>query len=145
MVIFTREIVQIRNLECPVVSYWSICLRGSKTLRLNASSTLIGCAVSDSAPGCVDDDVTDASDVTVLFFFLSALLDSAALVTSLRPAACVHHTPTIYYLIVYCISIIIIITETRFSTECRYYTYIGSTRRRSEDFLRGCTFFPQKS
>jgi len=70
-------------------------------LRLNASSTLIGCAVSDSAPGCVDDDVIDASDVTLLFlFFFSALLDSAALAMSPRPAARVHHTSTRYYLLV---------------------------------------------
>jgi len=92
--------VRITNLQTP--SYCSICLRGSKTLRLNASSTLIGCTV-DSVPGCVDDDVSDDSDVTVcdvtvlFLFFLSALLDSVALATSPRPAATIHRTSATYY------------------------------------------------
>jgi len=80
--------------QCPVVrlDYCNICLRVSKMFRLNASSTLIGCVVVASATACVGDVVDDDSDVTVLFlFFLSALFDSIALVTSPKPAVCTQH------------------------------------------------------
>jgi len=59
--------------------------------RLNASSTLTGSAAAASAAQRVDDVTDDDVIVAVLFlFFLSALLDSAALVTSLKPAARAH-------------------------------------------------------
>jgi len=62
--------------------------------RLNASSTLTGSAAAASAAQRADDVTDDDVIVAVLFlFFLSALLDSAALVTSLKPAAHTHtHT-----------------------------------------------------
>jgi len=65
-----------------MVIYCNICLWGSKTLRLNASSTLTGPVGDDSAAG------SDVDDVMVLFlFFLSGLFENTELATSPRPPA----------------------------------------------------------
>ena len=68
------------------LDHCNICLRGSNTFRLNVNSTLTGCALCDSPSAC-DTAAAAADDDDVFLFFLSALLDSAPVATSPKPAA----------------------------------------------------------
>ena len=69
------------------LDHCNICLRGSNTFRLNVNITLTGCALCDSPSACDAAAAAADDDDDVFLFFLSALLDSAPVATSPKPAA----------------------------------------------------------